>query len=238
MSNYILIGASGGIGSQLTEYLQGKGHSILLAQHKSPINKETLVKTLTHISSVEATDFESVHNLFSYGIKKLGNIDGIINLAGSILLKPAHKTTNKEFDHTINQNLKSSFSVVRAAGLLLNNASVVLMSSAAASIGFKNHEAIAAAKAGIEGLARSAAATYSNANLRFNVIAPSLIDTPLTTGITSSPLALKASEKMHPLGRIGTPLDLIKMIDLLLDKENNWITGNVFHIDGGITRVK
>jgi len=238
MSNYILIGASGGIGSQLTEYLQRKGHSILLAQHKSPINKETLVKTLTHISSVEATDFESVHNLFSYGIKKLGNIDGIINLAGSILLKPAHKTTNKEFDHTINQNLKSSFSVVRAAGLLLNNASVVLMSSAAASIGFKNHEAIAAAKAGIEGLARSAAATYSNANLRFNVIAPSLIDTPLTTGITSSPLALKASEKMHPLGRIGTPLDLIKMIDLLLDKENNWITGNVFHIDGGITKVK
>ena len=238
MSNYILIGASGGIGSQLTECLQGKGHSILLAQHKSPINKETLVKTLTHISSVEATDFESVHNLFSYGIKKLGNIDGIINLAGSILLKPAHKTTNKEFDHTINQNLKSSFSVVRAAGLLLNNASVVLMSSAAASIGFKNHEAIAAAKAGIEGLARSAAATYSNANLRFNVIAPSLIDTPLTTGITSSPLALKASEKMHPLGRIGTPLDLIKMIDLLLDKENNWITGNVFHIDGGITKVK
>ena len=146
MSNYILIGASGGIGSQLTEYLQGKGHSILLAQHKSPINKEALVQTLTHISSVEATDFESVHNLFSYGIKKLGNIDGIINLAGSILLKPAHKTTNKEFDHTINQNLKSSFSVVRAAGLLLNNASVVLMSSAAASIGFKNHEAIAAAK--------------------------------------------------------------------------------------------
>ena len=238
MSNYILIGASGGIGSQLTEYLQRKGHSILLAQHKSPINKEALVQTLTHISSVEATDFESVHNLFSYGIKKLGNIDGIINLAGSILLKPAHKTTNKEFDHTINQNLKSSFSVVRAAGLLLNNASVVLMSSAAASIGFKNHEAISAAKAGIEGLARSAAATYSNANLRFNVIAPSLIDTPLTTGITSSPLALKASEKMHPLGRIGTPLDLIKMIDLLLDKENNWITGNVFHIDGGITKVK
>ena len=43
---------------------------------------------------------------------------------------------------------------------------------------------------------------------------------------------------MHPLGRIGTPLDLIKMIDLLLDKENNWITGNVFHIDGGITKVK
>ena len=57
MSNYIIIGASGGIGSQLTEYLQGKGHSVLIAQHNNPINEEPLVQSLTHISSVEATDF-------------------------------------------------------------------------------------------------------------------------------------------------------------------------------------
>ena len=70
------------------------------------------------------------------------------------------------------------------------------------------------------------------------MVAPGLIDTPLTSGITSSPLALKASEKMHPLGRIGKPQDLIKMIELLIDKENNWITGNVFTIDGGISKIK
>ena len=212
MSNYIIIGASGGIGSQLTEYLQGKGHSVLIAQHNNPINEEPLVQSLTHISSVEATDFGSVDDLIYYGIE--------------------------EYEFTINQNLKTSFSVVRSTGLLLENASVVLISSAAASIGLKNHEAIAAAKAGVEGLARSAAATYAKKNLRFNVIAPSLIDTPLAAGITSSPLALKASEKMHPLGRIGTPQDLIKMIELLIDKENNWITGNVFPIDGGISKIK
>ena len=238
MSNYIIIGASGGIGSQLTEYLQGKGHSVLIAQHNNPINEEPLVQSLTHISSVEATDFGSVDDLINYGIENLGDIDGVINLAGSILLKPAHRTSNEEFEFTINQNLKTSFSVVRSTGLLLENASVVLISSAAASIGLKNHEAIAAAKAGVEGLARSAAATYAKKNLRFNVIAPSLIDTPLAASITSSPMALKASEKMHPLGRIGTPQDLIKMIELLIDKENNWITGNVFPIDGGISKIK
>ena len=199
MSNYIIIGASGGSGSQLTEYLQGKGHSVLIAQHNNPINEEPLVQSLTHISSVEATDFGSVDDLINYGIENLGDIDGVINLAGSILLKPAHRTSNEEYEFTINQNLKTSFSVVRSTGLLLENASVVLISSAAASIGLKNHEAIAAAKAGVEGLARSAAATYAKKNLRFNVVAPGLIDTPLTSGITSSPLALKASEKMHPL---------------------------------------
>lgn len=238
MSNYLIVGASGGIGSQLTEYLQDKGHTVLLAQHNNPINQNTLVQSLTHISSVEATDFDSVSDFFNYGIEKLGKIHGVVNLAGSILLKPAHKTSNDEFDYTINQNLKTSFSIVRSAGLLLENASVVLISSAAASVGFSNHEAIAAAKAGIEGLARSAAATYSKKNIRFNVIAPSLLDTPLATGITSSPLALKASEKMHPLGRIGTPRDVVNMIGLLLDEENNWITGNVFHIDGGISKIK
>ena len=238
MSNYLIVGASGGIGSQLTEYLQDKGHTVLLAQHNNPINQNTLVQSLTHISSVEATDFDSVSDFFKYGVEKLGKIHGVVNLAGSILLKPAHKTSNDEFDHTINQNLKTSFSIVRSAGLLLENASVVLISSAAASVGFSNHEAIAAAKAGIEGLARSAAATYSKKNIRFNVIAPSLLDTPLATGITSSPLALKASEKMHPLGRIGTPRDVVNMIGLLLDEENNWITGNVFHIDGGISKIK
>ena len=238
MSNYLIIGASGGIGSQLTDYLQDKGHTVLLAQHNNPINQNTLVQSLTHISSVEATDFDSVSNFFNYGVEKLGKIHGVVNLAGSILLKPAHKTSNDEFDYTINQNLKTSFSIVRSAGLLLENASVVLISSAAASVGFSNHEAIAAAKAGIEGLARSAAATYSKKNIRFNVIAPSLLDTPLATGITSSPLALKASEKMHPLGRIGKPRDVVNMIGLLLDEENNWITGNVFHIDGGISKIK
>ena len=238
MSNYLIVGASGGIGSQLTDYLQDKGHTVLLAQHNNPINQNTLVQSLTHISSVEATDFDSVSNFFNYGVEKLGKIHGVVNLAGSILLKPAHKTSNDEFDYTINQNLKTSFSIVRSAGLLLENASVVLISSAAASVGFSNHEAIAAAKAGIEGLARSAAATYSKKNIRFNVIAPSLLDTPLATGITSSPLALKASEKMHPLGRIGKPRDVVNMIGLLLDEENNWITGNVFHIDGGISKIK
>ena len=128
MSNYIIIGASGGIGSQLTEYLQGKGHSVLIAQHNNPINEKPLVQSLTHISSVEATDFGSVDDLINYGIENLGDIDGVINLAGSILLKPAHRTSNEEFEFTINQNLKTSFSVVRSTGLLLENACLLYTS--------------------------------------------------------------------------------------------------------------
>ena len=73
MSNYLIVGASGGIGSQLTDYLQDKGHTVLLAQHNNPINQNTLVQSLTHISSVEATDFDSVSDFFNimdHGSKK------------------------------------------------------------------------------------------------------------------------------------------------------------------------
>ena len=72
-----------------------------------------------------------------------------------------------------------------------------------ASIGMSNHEAIAAAKAGVEGLALSAASTYARFGIRVNVVAPGLTNTPLAAKITSNEAALKASVAMHPLGRIG-----------------------------------
>jgi NAD(P)-dependent dehydrogenase (short-subunit alcohol dehydrogenase family) len=112
------------------------------------------------------------------------------------------------------------------------------MSSCAAAIGLANHEAISAAKAAVEGLARSAAATYAGAGLRFNVVAPGLIGTPLASRITGNEAALKASIAMHPVGRIGQPMEVAQLIAHLLDPTGGFITGQVFGIDGGLSRVK
>ena len=112
--------------------------------------------------------------------------------------------------------------------------SVVLVSTVAAGTGLPNHEAIAAAKSGIEGLARSAAATYAGRGLRFNVVAPGLVDTPLASRITSSERTLEHSRKMHPLGRIGVPGDVAEAINFLLGQQSDWITGQVLGIDGGL----
>jgi NAD(P)-dependent dehydrogenase (short-subunit alcohol dehydrogenase family) len=115
---------------------------------------------------------------------------------------------------------------------------VVLVSSAAARIGLANHEAIAAAKAGLEGLARSAAATYARQRIRFNVVAPGLVRTPLTQGLVANELAEKASLAMHPLGRLGEPDDVARAIAWLLDPAQNWITAQVLGVDGGLADVK
>jgi NAD(P)-dependent dehydrogenase (short-subunit alcohol dehydrogenase family) len=234
-SSYIIIGASGGIGSQLVADLESCGHNLLLGYHNEKLDA---ISSKSKFAPVEATSFDSVMSLVEQGINEFGQIDGLINLPGSIILKPPHLITEKEFHATVDINLKSAFACIRAAGKLMQKSSVLLMSSAAVSIGLGNHEMIVAAKAGIESMVRSASKTYARKELRFNAIAPSLTNTPLSQNIVNNPISLKASEKMHPVGRIGVPKDISNAIKFLIDPKNNWITGQTLSVDGGMSSTK
>ena len=155
------------------------------------------------------------------------------------MLKPAHLTTRAEWDAVIAQNLTTAFSTVRAAAPLMpNGGSIVLVSTAAARVGLASHEAIAAAKAGVEGLVRSAAATYAAKGLRVNGVAPGLVETPLSERITRNEASRKASEAMHALGRLGTPEDVASAIVWLLDPAQSWVTGQIIGVDGGLGAVR
>ena len=189
---------------------------------------------------VDAADPDAVDVVADAAVTALGGLDGIVNCAGSLLLKPAHLTSPADWQATLAANLTSAFGCVRAAGRLLktDGGSVVLLSSAAARIGLANHEAIAAAKAGVIGLALSAAATYARQRIRFNVVAPGLVRTQLTRGLVASELAEKASVGMHPLGRLGEPEDVARAIVFLLDPAQGWITGQVLGVDGGLADLK
>lgn len=190
--------------------------------------------------TVEATDPDAIDACADAAAAALGGLDGIANCVGSILLKPAHLTSTADWNATIATNLTSGFGCVRAAGRLLKaeGGSVVLVSSAAARVGLANHEAIAAAKAGIMGLVLSAAATYARQKIRFNAVAPGLVRTPLAAGLVSSELAEKASIGMHPLGRLGEPGDVARAIVWLLDPAQGWVTAQVIGVDGGLADVK
>ncbi len=116
--------------------------------------------------------------------------------------------------------------------------SLVLISSAAARVGLVNHEAIAAAKAGVEGLVRAAAASYARYGVRVNAVAPGLLRTPLTEMITSNEAAERASIAMHAIGRLGLPRDIASVVAWLLNPRNDWVTGQVLGIDGGLSTVR
>jgi 3-oxoacyl-[acyl-carrier protein] reductase len=235
-----ILGGAGGIGSALARSIVAGGGSVFLAGRDAAKLAGLAGETGAGWAVVDASDPDAVDACADQAIEALGSLTGIACCAGSLLLKPAHLTTAAEWQATLAANLTSAFGCVRAGGRLLkaDGGSVVLVSSAAARIGLANHEAIAAAKAGIVGLVLSAAATYARQKIRFNAVAPGLTRTPLTQGLVASELAEKASVGMHPLGRLGTPEDVARAIAFLLDPVQDWITGQVLGVDGGLASLK
>ena len=193
-------------------------------------------KLTVHIELVDATKFEQVDECFAEASKELGQVDGILNCVGSVLLKPAHTTSADEWHDTISTNLTSAFATVRAGykTLRAKGGAIVLMTTAAARIGLPNHEAIAAAKAGVIGLMQSAAASYASRGIRVNAVAPGLVKTGLTERIWSNEKSAEVSRSFHAIGRLGEPKDVASLLFWLLQPENNWVTGQVFGVDGGL----
>ena len=192
------------------------------------------------MAECDLTDFESVTAIVQEAQERLGGLTGLVNCAGSILLKPAHLTSREEYDDTIGANVTTAFATVRAAAHAFGSSggSVVLVSSAAATLGMVNHEAIAAAKGAVEALVRSAASTYASRGIRFNAVAPGLVETRLSEPIVKNAASRKVSESLHPLGRIGTAAEVASAICWLLDPEQTWVTGQVIGVDGGLSRVQ
>lgn len=239
MANYLVVAATSDIGIHVAKRLHGQGHKLWLTGRQVTQIEALAATWRVPYSVLDATEFEAVEEAFATAKLTMGSIDGVLCCAGSLLLKPAHLTSWREYLDTIHASLTTSFAVVRAAGQHMHDTggAVVLIASAAALSGITNHEAIAAAKGGVISLARSAAATYAPVNIRVNVVAPGLVPTKMTTRLTQNTLGRKASEAMHALRRLGTPEEIAAAISFLLDPTNDWITGQVLAIDGGLSTL-
>lgn len=236
---FVVIGAAGGIGSAVTRRLAAHGHRVLAAGRSADRLEALAAQTGAKPFVLDATRPSEVHASLAAALDQFGRLDGVANCVGSLLLKPAHLTSEEEFASTLATNLGSAFAVVQAAARLMKHGgSVVLVSSAAARLGLPYHEAIAAAKAGIIGLVLSAAATYASQGLRINCVAPGLVDTPLTARITGNAQAAKASIAMHALGRFGSPDEVASAIAWFLAAEQSWVTGQVLGVDGGLASAR
>ncbi len=237
--SYVVFGAYGGVGAALARRLAARGAQLLLAGRDAERLAALAAELGAEQAVVDATRSAEIEAAIAQAAERFGTLQGVANCFGSLLLKPAHLTTDEELESTLAINLKSSFAVVRgAARAIKREGSVVLVSSAAARLGMANHEAIAAAKAGIQGLAIAAAASYANRNLRVNCVAPGLTETPLTARITGNEAVARGSLGMHALGRFGQPEEVAAMIEFLLDPKHGWITGQVFGVDGGLATVR
>jgi NAD(P)-dependent dehydrogenase (short-subunit alcohol dehydrogenase family) len=233
-----IVGATGGIGRELTRRLAEEGHDLVLSARSEGPLAELADMHGARAVPFDATDFDATMD--AAGTAASGGLQAVVHLPGSILLRPEHLTSEKDFDEVISRNLKSAFSVVRAATKMMykEGGRIVLVSTAAASTGMKNHGAIAAAKAGVEGLVRSAAASYSARRICINAVAPGMVETPLSEPILSNAQSRAVSEALHPLGRIGQPADVAAAITWLAVGHADWVTGAVIPVDGGLANVR
>ncbi|MBC2606634.1 SDR family NAD(P)-dependent oxidoreductase [Pelagicoccus albus] len=234
--NYAVLGAAGGIGRKLTESLLSQGCKVMAGVRNAAEAATVSELDGAELYEIDACDWDAYSDFYDKMESSFGRIDGVAVCVGSILLKPAHLTRREEFEDVVSKNLSSCFAALRSVAkrMMKEGGSIVFCSSAAARHGFPNHEAIAAAKAGVIGLTLSAAATYASYGIRVNCVAPGLVRSKMAQGITGNEMALKASQSMHALGRIGEPEEVARALMWLLDRDQDWVTGQTIGVDGGL----
>jgi 3-oxoacyl-[acyl-carrier protein] reductase len=237
---FMVAGATGAIGGELCRKLKNANAKIFICGRDGE-KLDALKKDLDCDGAIiDGASFTSYEEAASKALSH-GELSGAVCCTGSVILKSAHATTQQEFDATMSANATSAFGLTRAAAKAMaasGGGSIILVASAAAQIGLQNHEAIAAAKGAVIGLTLSAAATYARSNIRVNCVSPGLTETPLTARITSNEASRKASEAMHPLGRLGKPGDIVAAMMWLLSDDASWVTGQVIGVDGGLGSLK
>lgn len=228
MKNILLIGGSYGIGYAIAKELQFES-KIYIASRTNELIADLNV---THIPFDATTDVLDTAVLPAV-------LDGLVYCPGSINLRPFKGIKPETFESDLLVNFISLVKVIQSVLPNLTaseQSSIVLFSSVAASMGMPFHTSVSASKGAIEGFAKALAAEYAP-KIRVNVIAPSLTDTPLADKFLNNEVKKEKSAERHPLKRFGQPEDLAQMAQFLLSDKSTWITGQIFHVDGGMSTL-
>lgn len=223
--NYLIIGGSKGVGAAAVQLLRAEGHEVYFTSREASSESNSIVW------NIEDNQLNLPEGLI---------LDGLVYCPGSINLLPAHRISHDVFLSDMNIN---AYGALKAVQLALPNlkksesASIVFISTVAVKLGMPFHASVAMAKGALEGLGKSLSAELAP-KIRVNVIAPSLTETQLAEKFINTPEKLEASNKRHPLGRIGQPSDIAEAISFLLSNKSGWMTGQVIGLDGGMGSLK
>ena len=209
-------------------------------------SSSAIAKSLQEISNRDFICFSRENNnLDIHGdlseLDDIGSINGLVYFPGSINLKPFTMLKDQDFQSDLEINFLGAVKVVRKLIGKLKEAdgsSVVFISTVAASIGLPFHASVSPAKSALEAFSRSMAAEYAGAKISFNIVAPSLANTPMATNLLKTERLVEASKERNPMKQIGSPEQIAKSINFLLEAHKNWMTGQVIPVDGGMVNLK
>ena len=231
MQHYLIIGASSDIGQELALQLAESGKNVIATYKK---NQPVAVNSKIQFHYLDVLD--NVHDLAFLP----DELAGLVYCPGSISLRPFERIRPADFEEDYKLQVIGAIRIIQNVLPRLKkaeHAAIVLFSTLAVQTGLPYHSQVAASKGAIEGLIKSLAAEFAPA-IRVNCIAPSLTNTPLAASLINTEQKLEANAQRHPLKRIGTPEDIANMAAFLLSAEASWITGQIFHVDGGLSAIK
>ncbi|TMM57537.1 SDR family oxidoreductase [Maribacter algarum] len=226
MKNIVLIGGSHGIGFSMAKILN-QDYNIFIASRTSEGLGDLNV---THIPFDAISD-----DLDSTSLPE--EIHGFAYCPGSINLKPFKMMSLETFEEDMQLNFFALVRIVKAVmPKMVEGSSMVFFSTVAVGTGMPFHTSVAAAKGAVEGFAKSLAAEYSP-KIRINVVAPSLVDTPLAKRLLSNDRKREMMSQRHPLKRVGEAEDIANIAVFLLSDKSTWMTGQIVGIDGGMSTL-
>ncbi len=231
MSNIVIIGASSGIGLEITNLLSINENQVYATYFKTDVQNN---KSNVHYSFLDVTEANPDFSFLP------DEVQGLVYCPGSINLKPFKRIKPQEFVEDYQLQTIGAIKVIQAVLPKMNNvdnAAIVLFSTVAVQTGFNFHTQVAASKGAIEGLVRSLAAELAP-KIRVNGIAPSITDTPLASRLLNSDEKRQLNAERHPLKKIGKPSDISASVEFLLSEKATWITGQILHVDGGMSAIK
>lgn len=229
MKNIVIIGASSGIGNRLAQSELARGNKVFGTYNKTNSSNDGLVLHQLDVLA-EQPDISFVPEI----------VDGLVYCPGTVLLKPFARFKPDDFVSDYMLQVVGAVKVIQALIPKLKNSempSVVLFSTVAVQMGFNFHSLVSSSKGAIEGLTRALAAEFAP-KIRVNCIAPSITDTPLASGFLNTQEKREANAQRHPLKKIGTSEQIATVAEFLLSENSNWITGQVIHVDGGMSAIK
>ena len=246
----VVMGGTTGLGLSAAQALVANGARVVVTS-RSEANVQSALQTLGSGSCGFAGDAslpETAEKAVALAVENFGRLDALYHVAGGSGRSrgdgPLHEMTDEGLSYTLELNLSSLILSNRAAvrqflqqgggGCILNMGSVLGWSP---SPEFFASHAYAAAKAGIVGFSQSIASYYAKQNIRVNVIAPALVETPMSQRAVGNEAIVRFVEAKQPLdgGRVGSPEDVEGAALFLLSRAAKFITGQVLAVDGGWT---
>ncbi|RME33330.1 MAG: SDR family oxidoreductase [Deltaproteobacteria bacterium] len=230
-NTYVLIGGSSGIGLEVAKKLDAEDNQVfVLCRHRRALPESDRI---VHIP------FDVLQEPFPEVALPVEAINGLAYFPGSINLKPFRSLKQSDFMSDLAINYLGAVRVLQSfeQALKKGTGSVVLFSTVAVQTGMPFHASVAGAKGAIEGLVRALAAEWAP-TVRVNAVAPSLTRTPLAARLLDSPRKEEAAATRHPLKRVGNPREIADAVCYLLSPEASWITGQIWHLDGGMSNIR